>query len=113
MPATSLRRMVRKCSKCARPAAPGHKQCEYHLNYFRAYRKKRREQGLCIHCGQPSNGYQLCDDCAARSSEQMRHRYSERRSQGLCVACGRGSDGYSLCDGCASRKAQARASRAN
>jgi hypothetical protein len=109
----SNRRSAQKCTKCWRPAAQGHKQCDYHLNYFREYRKKRREQGLCLHCGQPSNGYQLCDDCAARSSEQMRERYYERRSNGQCVICGKGSNGYSLCDGCASRKAQTRALRAS
>ena len=99
----------RTCSKCARPAAPGRKQCTYHLEYFREYRRKRRAQGRCIHCGAKSGGYQLCDDCASRSSELMRERYYERRKAGRCVACGARSGGYSLCRACATRKAKARA----
>ncbi len=105
------RRSARKCTKCDRPAAPGHKQCAHHLEYFREYRRKRRELGLCIHCGKASRGYQLCDECAARSSEQMRQRYYERRAQQRCVACGRPSSGYSLCESCAEKKASARALR--
>ena len=101
----------RTCTKCARPAAPGRMQCEYHLAYFRAYRQKRRAQGRCIHCGTPSEGYQLCDECAARSSELMRRRYYQRRKARRCVACGAPSAGYSLCEVCTERKAQARAKR--
>lgn len=107
---TSTKKATKNCSKCWRPAAQGHKQCQYHLEYFREYRKKRRQQGLCIHCGQTSNGYQLCDGCASRSSEQMRQRYYQRRAVGLCVACGQSSGGYSLCEECTSRKADARVS---
>jgi hypothetical protein len=105
---SSSRKTVKTCSKCWRPSAAGHKQCQYHLEYFREYRRKRREKGLCIHCGQTSKGYQLCDACASRSSEQMRQRYYERREKGLCVACGKSSAGYSLCESCTARKADAR-----
>jgi hypothetical protein len=101
----------RTCTKCWRPAAAGRRQCRYHLAYFREYRRKRRQDGKCIHCAAPSGGYQLCDDCASRSSDLMRRRYYERRKAGLCVACGAPADGYSLCEKCSARKARARATR--
>jgi hypothetical protein len=104
-------RARRSCTKCARPAAPGRKQCRYHLEYFRTYRQKRRAKGRCIHCGTPSAGYQLCDACASRSSDLMRQRYYERRKAGLCVACGAPSRGNSLCAACTKRKARARKAR--
>jgi hypothetical protein len=99
---------VRQCSKCARPAAPGRKQCRYHLAYFRAYRQKRRKRGMCIDCGAPSPEYQLCDNCANRAATQMKGRYYERRARGQCTACGAPSRGYSLCDTCTERKAKRR-----
>ncbi len=106
--ASAKKATKRTCTKCSRPAAPGRKQCRYHLEYFRTYRQKRRTKGRCIHCGTPSGGYQLCDACAARSSELMRQRYYERRKAGRCVACGSPSKGNSLCAACTKRKARAR-----
>lgn len=96
------------CTKCQRAAAPGHRQCKHHLNYFRQYRKARREAGLCIHCGVDAQGYQLCDACGARSSSLMRARYYARREAGQCVACGKPSQGFSLCKTCTARKARRR-----
>lgn len=99
---------TKQCSKCWRPAAPGRKQCKYHLAYFRNYRRKRRAAGLCIDCGAPSPDYQLCDACAERAATQMKKRYYQRRTLNKCTACGAPSRGYSLCDACTERKARRR-----
>ncbi|MEB2311952.1 MAG: hypothetical protein OZ921_20185 [Sorangiineae bacterium] len=101
---------TRLCSKCQRSAAPGRKQCRYHLEYFRKYREKRRAAGICIDCGAASPDFQLCDACASRAAEQMKERYYERRKRGRCTACGAAAKGYSLCDACTERKAERRKS---
>lgn len=104
----ATRKPTRRCTKCDRPAAPGHRQCRAHVTYFREYRRKRRDAGRCIQCGAAARGYQLCPACAERSSELMRDRYRERRDAGRCVVCGAAARGESMCKPCAAHKAAGR-----
>ena len=45
--------------------------------------KKQRENkanGLCTQCPKPSNGKQLCDDCASKRGVKRRHDYDAWKS---------------------------------
>jgi len=52
---------------------------EWTKNYLRKRRKKRKELGLCIDCGEPSNGHYRCPKCAKKHSKRGTE-YNRRRS---------------------------------
>ena len=61
-------------------------------------RKARREQGLCIQCGEPANGYSRCANCKAsdqkRTLAYAKQSYRKLKDEvfaeygGECACCG-------------------------
>lgn len=97
---------------CTRPHVDGRTRCQFHIDQARAstakYRQTRRDQGVCIRCGQnPSRpGTDSCDSCFqkrrrryARRVEEAREPYYARRKAHLCTSCGKPVDPTDLYNG--------------
>lgn len=47
--------------------------------YYRAYRAKRKAEGICLRCGKPvKNGHVNCDDCMEIARQEQKLRYRQR-----------------------------------
>ena len=47
--------------------------------YMRAYRMKRKAEGLCVRFGRPTNNdHCSCDECLAISNQKAKERYMRR-----------------------------------
>lgn len=96
---------------------------------IRALRLKRKENGLCVRCGEKArNGLTLCKACAEKvraaqirclQNPQRRALYLEknritnkarrefRSTKGLCPECGApNNSGYWCCDSCREKRAE-------
>lgn len=69
-----------------------------------AYAQRRRDAGLCTHCGWPlpaeRRGMWICEDCTANHVERETEKAAERRAAGLCVCGRRPARGYARCARC-------------
>ena len=55
-----------------------------------AYRKRLREEGRCVQCGRPSNGFVLCQQCRNKSNNRGRSKRlgnQMRDELGICRKC--------------------------
>ena len=59
----------------------------------------RKKAGLCVECGQPSDGKVRCASCARRFSVRRYERQQERIRNGQCAWCGKPAK-ERLCDSC-------------
>lgn len=59
----------------------------------------RKMAGLCVECGQPSDGKVRCKACQRRQSLRRYEKGQERHRRGLCVRCGKPSE-RRLCPEC-------------
>lgn len=63
----------------------------------------RKMDGLCVECGQPSDGRVRCRTCQRRQSIRRYEKGQERQSRGLCVRCGEPSE-RRLCPACRAKE---------
>ena len=75
-------------------------------------RTKRRENGLCTHCGEPVQGdlfnrvtgkkRSMCRLCLKKNSEKLAKYRKERAAEGLCERCGKSAPkaGVKNCELC-------------
>jgi hypothetical protein len=78
-----------KCCYCTKPIIPGYKICQAHRVYNieqkakRELRRDRREQGLCIHCGEGlESGVHAACEKKARAKRDKRYldKLAEKRA---------------------------------
>ena len=50
-------------------------------------RAERRERGLCIQCGEKTNGIALCDRCNEKKVEALRSMRENATAAGICQNC--------------------------
>ena len=77
--------------------------CSAGVRYDRIYTERKREKGLCTHCGKvpPVKDRVFCKECSAMKSAVLRRIYNERKREGLCTECGKVPEGKTLrCDKC-------------
>ncbi len=77
--------------------------CSAGVRYHRIYPERKREKGLCMHCGKvpPVKDRVLCKECSAMKSAVLRRMRNRRKEQGLCTECGKVPEGKTLrCDKC-------------
>ena len=83
--------------------------CSAGVRYYRIYPERKREKGLCMHCGKvpPVKDRVLCKECSAMKSAvlrswRMRESTKAFLEQGLCTfECGKVPEGKTLrCDKC-------------
>lgn len=78
-------RLERRCLWCGRPSSKENKAlCELHLPIVRAIERKsraklvarRREKGLCVHCGKTRAryGYDTCWACSSQNTLRLREK---------------------------------------
>lgn len=66
---------------------------QYHRDYNREWRRKRKEQGIC-HCGRESNGRWRCSECQEKWNAYHRVYYRKLKEEVLayyghtCACCG-------------------------
>lgn len=88
------------CFECDKPAAPNRVRCPECLERantnMRAFTKRRREKGLCIDCGHPSEGLRYCPACRSHRNQLARERYAKRVAEGRCRHCGRAIELHGL-----------------
>jgi hypothetical protein len=105
------------CHHCLkRTKAEGKNWCSFCLEKSNKRNMKaireRREAGLCITCGEPSGGDQLCDNCKPNqrkySSKWWQKAREERIQSGLCIRCGKVTvpDDRKACDDCNAKAAE-------
>jgi hypothetical protein len=67
--------------------------------YNKEYREKRINQGLCVGCGFPNNGKNLCQECLDKATAKRKENILKR----LC-GCGKPRrDGYQSCEICSNK----------
>ena len=60
-----------------------------HIIRQRDQRKKRFEDGLCVHCdNQHRPNRTTCKECGKKASDVANNRHKERVRLGVCVECG-------------------------
>lgn len=66
------------------------------------YRRKRSESGLCIECGEPSEGRLRCKECRRKNTEAQKARALRNVVDGKCRMCGQLSvfGEHNYCEGC-------------
>lgn len=75
--------------------------------------KTRKQVGLCVACGENSNGDQLCDACKVLQRTYSKKWWKkiriERAEQGICLRCGKvpSEPGKKACNECAKRASDA------
>ena len=98
---------ARTCPVCGKPLPPGRRFCSRKC-YGRAYYLKRRERGVCVKCGRPAEGKQLCPACASKDAASRMRRETRLKEKGLCVTCGGpAAPGHMRCAGCLEKQAAA------
>ena len=78
---------------------------------LRKHRSKRREAGLCAHCGElpPLEDGTVCETCREARRAAEKKLYEKRRSSGRCGRCGAEViDKASTCASCAARDVKRR-----
>lgn len=55
---------------------------EERKSYMRAYRTKRKAEGICVRCGKPVNGkYASCPECLESERKRQRLHYRQKTNQ--------------------------------
>ena len=78
-----------------------------------ALTSQRLNQGLCIHCGQPTKDSALCPDCSGRKLALRKSRVDKAREAGICTRClSKPADpGFRRCSECRTKTARLEAAR--
>lgn len=98
---------AKACPVCGKPVPTGRGFCSRKC-YSRAYYRKRRERGVCVKCGRPAEGKQLCRVCAFKDAASRMRRETRLKGKGLCVTCGApAAPGHIRCPGCLEKQAAA------
>lgn len=103
-----------RCAVCAEKEREYNRtrdKTEYLARKAKRQREKnaqRREQGLCISCGKPTQGHSLCNACLAKDRRRRESLKIDRGKMprvlydGVCYRCRKkpSTDGFNTCEEC-------------
>lgn len=74
--------------------------------------EERKAAGLCVQCGEKTDGKVRCDGCLKGNKLARRARRAERRKKGVCTECpNEAMKGCSLCQTCSEARSKASTAR--